>query len=90
MTQEKKLYILRGIPGMLRWMRCDICLQGSGKSTLGRELLKGTSGSVFSTDDFFLDETGNGYHFDPKQYFLNTCKFDVKVRASSPMESKTK
>ena len=50
--QERVLYILRGCPG-------------SGKSTLSREL-KGETGRVFSTDDFFIRSDGE-YAFDPKK-----------------------
>ncbi|CAL4228676.1 unnamed protein product, partial [Meganyctiphanes norvegica] len=46
----KMLIILRGLPG-------------SGKSTLGRELL-GRNGVILSTDDFFCDKQGI-YHYDP-------------------------
>jgi len=50
-TEEKMLYVMRGLPG-------------SGKSTLANELGKG--GVVLSTDDFFIDTNGK-YVYNGKQ-----------------------
>ena len=49
---DRILYIMRGCPG-------------SGKTTLAREL-RGETGRVFSTDDFFVQSDGE-YVFDPKK-----------------------
>ena len=54
-TEEKKLYILRGI-------------SGSGKSTLAKKIQEEEGCSqaniVFSTDDFFVNKTTGKYEFD--------------------------
>ena len=49
---DRILYIMRGCPG-------------SGKTTLAREL-RGETGRVFSTDDFFVQSDGE-YVFDPNK-----------------------
>ncbi len=47
----KVLYLIRGIPG-------------SGKTTLGKQILKGTNGVLVSADDYFTSSDGS-YNFDP-------------------------
>lgn len=47
----KVLYLIRGIPG-------------SGKTTLGNQIIKGTKGVLFSADDYFTTPDGS-YNFDP-------------------------
>lgn len=46
----KIVHLVRGVPG-------------SGKTTLGKEIIKGTNGELHSADDFFTDANGE-YHYD--------------------------
>ena len=58
------MYILRGLPG-------------SGKSTLAKEITS-NGGSIFSTDEFFLDKESGEYHFNtkslPKAHYWNQLR----------------
>ena len=47
----KVLYLVRGVPG-------------SGKTTLGKQIIKGTNGAIFSADDYYTTQDGS-YNFDP-------------------------
>ncbi len=58
-NDNKVLIIMRGI-------------SGSGKSTLAQQL-KGVSGVVFSTDEFFHDQEGK-YNFDATKLGVNHSK----------------
>ncbi|XP_051783153.1 NEDD4-binding protein 2-like 1 isoform X1 [Erpetoichthys calabaricus] len=66
-----KLFILRGLPG-------------SGKSTLARQIRNEFgSAEIFSTDDFFRDESGR-YHFKARE--LREAHEWNKERAKEAME----
>ena len=64
--QTKVLYLIRGVPG-------------SGKTTLGKQLIKGTDGVIFSADDYFTSSDGF-YQFDPSRLYEahRCCQLDCE------------
>lgn len=72
---KKIVYIMRGVPG-------------SGKSTIAKEIAENFDGTIHSTDNFFINQTGT-YEFDPTKvreaHEANIEAFSASLENNQPV-----